>query len=334
MSNAAALPLVDVEPLVTRSDGREHAAAAIDRACREVGFFYATGHGVDAALQERLEELSRRFFARPVDEKHAIRMELGGRAWRGWFPVGGELTSGRPDHKEGIYFGAELGEDDPRVAAGTPLFGPNLFPEIEGFRATVLGYMDALTHLGHALMEGLALGLGLEAGHFAEHLTGDPTILFRIFHYPPLPQGTSDWGVAEHTDYGLLTILRQDASGGLEVHARDGWRPAPPVEDAFVCNIGDMLERITGGRYRSTAHRVRNPGRTGRLSFPFFFDPGFDAPVRPIDPGHVAPGDPAERWDGASVHDFRGTYGEYLLAKVARVFPELGEGVLPPGGPT
>jgi polar amino acid transport system ATP-binding protein len=91
-----------------------------------------------------------------------------------------------------------------------------------------------------------------------------------------------------------------------------------------------MLERMTGGLFRSTPHRVRNPAPRDRLSFPFFFDPGFDTRVQPIELPGAPPvlDDSAERWDRANVHAFDGTYGEYLLRKVGRVFPELGERVL------
>ena len=155
-------------------------------------------------------------------------MERGGRAWRGYFPVGAELTSGRPDLKEGLYFGAELPADDPRVLAGLPLHGGNLFPrQVPRLRPLVLSYLDALTSLGQAVLRGVALSLGLDAGYFAEGYTADPTILFRIFHYPP--SADDGWGVGEHTDYGLLTLLAQDDSGGLQVAAPEGWTAAPPA---------------------------------------------------------------------------------------------------------
>ena len=322
----SSLPVIDVGPLVDGGDARA-VAHEIDTACRDHGFFYIVGHDIDPMKQERLEAEARAFFARPDDEKSAIGMERGGRAWRGWFPVGGELTSGVPDRKEGIYFGAES------VADGRPLHGPNLFPaEPAGLRDAVLAWIDAMTSLGHTLARGLALGLGLDGDWFHRHLTSDPVVLFRIFHYPPVSPGGGDdtWGVGEHTDYGLLTILLQDASGGLQVRTPAGWIDAPPLEGSFVCNLGDMLERMTGGRYRSTPHRVRNTSGADRLSFPFFFDPGWDAEVCPI-PGTPAAGgdgDAADRWDGASVFDFEGTYGDYLLAKVAKVFPALGADVL------
>jgi polar amino acid transport system ATP-binding protein len=115
------------------------------------------------------------------------------------------------------------------------------------------------------------------------------------------------------------------------VKTRDGWIDARPLPGSFVCNIGDMLDRLTGGRYRSTPHRVRlNTSGRDRLSSTFFFDPNFQARVQPL-PGVAASGaadDAASRWDGASVHAFDGTYGDYLLAKISKVFPELRREVL------
>ena len=320
--------VVDIGPLL-EGGNPQRVADEIGLACRECGFFYVTGHGVDQGLQQRLEALSRQFFAQPLDAKMAIRMELGGPAWRGYFPVGQELTSGKPDLKEGLYFGAELSEDHPLVRVRAPLHGRNLFPPgMPEFRDVVLAYIDAMTSLGHTLMAGVALSLGLERTYFAERYTTDPLILFRIFNYPPdrsVDAPEPQWGVGEHTDYGLLTILKQDDAGGLEVKSQAQWILAPPIPDTFICNIGDMLDRMTGGLYRSTPHRVRNVARRDRLSFPFFFDPNVAARIQPIalpDAEAIA-SDREDRWDHASVHDVSGTYGDYVLAKVAKVFPQL-----------
>ena len=324
-SDFSHIPIIDVGDLVSGAEGRHAVAEEIGRACRESGFFYIVGHGVDESLQARLQDVSRRFFALGVEEKMQVRMALGGRAWRGYFRVGDELTSGKPDQKEGLYFGAELSEDHPLVRAGTPLHGPNVFPERPAeLRETVIRYMDQLTALCHRLVAGLALGLRLDENYFADRYTADPLTLFRIFSYPP-PRDPGFWGVGEHTDYGLLTVLLQDDAGGLEVRSRSHWVSAPPVPGSFVCNIGDMLDRLTRGLYRSTPHRVRNPAPRPRLSFPFFFDPNFFARVQPIEvPGSEVPRDDRdERWDHASVHSFDGTYGDYLLGKIAKVFPEL-----------
>jgi isopenicillin N synthase-like dioxygenase len=323
------IPVVDVSALMAGTAGQAAVAAQLGTACRESGFFYAVGHGVSRELEQRLAEQSRDFFSQSVEEKMRIRMELGGRAWRGYFRVGDELTSGKPDQKEGLYFGQELPADHPQVLAGMPLAGPNLFPAYPaGFRETVLDYMAALTQVGHRLMAGLALSLDLDESYFADHYTADPLVLFRIFNYPP-PADPALWGVGEHTDYGLLTILLQDEAGGLEVRSRSRWVPAPPLADSFVCNIGDMLDRMTQGRFRSTPHRVRNPAPRDRLSFPFFFDPNFNARIQPVAVcGDAPPDDQHQRWDRASVHTFQGTYGDYLLNKVGKVFPQLRRAVL------
>ncbi|MDX2216888.1 MAG: 2-oxoglutarate and iron-dependent oxygenase domain-containing protein [Oculatellaceae cyanobacterium bins.114] len=324
------IPVIDISPLVTGQGDRHDVAQQIGHACRESGFFYIIGHDVDQDLQQQLEHLSRDFFAQDLDVKLAIAMAKGGRAWRGYFPVGGELTSGKPDIKEGIYFGTELDPDHPLVQAGVPMHGHNLFPEHDpAWRETVLRYLDAMTQLGHTLMTGIALSLGLEATYFSDRYTSDPLILFRIFNYPPTAaQLEPTWGVGEHTDYGLLTILKQDESGGLQVKSKSHWVEAPPIPNAFVCNIGDMLDRMTGGLYRSTPHRVKNRSGRDRLSFPFFFDPNFSVEVKPIDLLVTSTqDDPQERWDKTSVHEFQGTYGDYVLNKVSKVFPQLRQAV-------
>jgi len=323
------LPLIDVGPLLdpaaTAGDVAS-VAAAIDKACRSVGFFGIVGHGISAESQDLLEAASHDFFSRPEHEKAEIAIATAGSAWRGWFPVGGELTSGVADRKEGVYFGNEHAPDDPRVVTATPLHGPNQFPAGSAdLRVTVLDWLDAMRPVADAVMGGIALGLGLPADWFEQHLTSDPTILFRIFHYPPSePDGSEvQWGVGEHTDYGLLTLLAQDHLGGLQVRAVDGtWIHVLATPGVIVCNLGDMLERLTGGRYRSTPHRVRNTSGRSRLSFPYFFDPSWDAtvPSLPLDASPLADTD---RWDGADVLAWDGSYGDYLTAKVAKVFPEL-----------
>nr|WP_275410902.1 2-oxoglutarate and iron-dependent oxygenase domain-containing protein [Actinoplanes rishiriensis] len=327
--------MVDVSALLGRAGPPvPEVARDIERACRDSGFFYVVGHGVPAALLDRLDTLSRRFFALPVAGKMDIAMRHGGAAWRGYFPLGAELTSGRPDRKEGLYFGAELGEDDPRVRAGLPLHGRNLFPaQVPELRTVVLDYLDALTATAQAVLRGVAVSLDLDADYFAHGYTADPTVLFRIFHYPPSPPDDDDWGVGEHTDYGLLTLLAQDDNGGLQVRTAGGWIDAPPIPDAFVCNIGDMLDRLTGGWYRSTPHRVRNLSGRDRLSFPFFFDPDFTAEVPPLPRRASGDADRGSRWDGQDLQAFSGTYGAYLINKVSHVFPQLRQAVrLPADG--
>ena len=326
MSNTETLPVINVAALLNGGDARD-VALEIARACRSLGFFYATGHAIGADTLAKLNSSSRAFFALPEAEKMKIAMARGGRAWRGYFPVGGELTSGKPDLKQGLYFGEELGADDTRVRAGLALHGANLFPDaVPELKPAVLRFIDEATRSAHAIMEDVALSLGLDAQYFRRTYTADPTLLFRVFEYPA--GNDEDWGVGEHIDYGLLTLLAQDENGGLQVKTPNGWIEAPPIEGALVCNIGDMLDRLTGGVYRSTPHRVRNVSGKSRLSFPFFFDPGWNAEIVPL-PAHAnAHDDSGERWDRANVHAFSGTYGDYLMNKVSKVFPDLARDVV------
>jgi len=324
------MQMINVGALAKGGKGAQEAARLLRIACTETGFFYATHHGVDASLEAALERHSKQFFALPPQERMAIRMAKGGKAWRGYFPVGEELTSGQPDLKEGLYFGAELGPRDPRVRAGLPLHGANLFPEqVPALREVVLKYMEELTRVAQTLMSGVALSLNLHRDFFKNRYTADPFVLFRIFHYPPVPPNEEGaLGAGEHSDYGLLTLLKQDGAG-LEVKSPVGWIAAPPVPGAYVCNIGDMLEQMTHGLYRSTPHRVLNRTGRSRLSWPFFFDPSFSARMEPLEIEADAPTPPdGTRWDGEDVHAFRGTYGDYLVSRVKRVFPLLGQELL------
>lgn len=319
------LPVVDPD--------EPDAATRIDRACREVGFFAVPLEAPLRALRDRVIATASEFFALPDDEKALVSMAVGGPAWRGWFPLGGELTSGVPDRKEGFYFGAEL-PPDPR-----PMHGPNVWPARPGaLQPLVAEWMTAMEALGQRVLTLMATGLGLAPDFFALGLTAEPTPLFRIFRYPSQPVGdTSTWGVGEHTDYGLLTLLATDGTPGLEVKSHGEWIAAPADADLVICNLGDMLDRLTGGRYRSNPHRVRNHAGADRYSLPFFLDPGWDASIEPLELNDdwQQPADANERWDRADLRDIGGVYGEWLSAKVAKVFPDLahdlGRDVASPG---
>jgi isopenicillin N synthase-like dioxygenase len=289
---------------------RDDAASRIDRACRTTGFFALAGHGVPDAWRTEVLDAATELFALPEAAKAEVGLAAGGRAWRGWFPLGGELTSGVPDRKEGFY----VGRDEP--PDGRAMHGRNVWPPTPAeLRPAVERWMAAMEVLGQRVLGLMAVGLGLGKDRFRRSLTADPTVLLRIFRYPP-QHDEDGWGVAEHSDYGLLTLLAHDGTPGLEVHTADGWVAAPHDPALIVCNLGDMLDRLTAGRYRSTPHRVRNHAGHDRLSVPFFLDPGWDAVVEPLvlDDGWVERDDAAARWDRSSLRTVGGTYGDWLTA--------------------
>jgi isopenicillin N synthase-like dioxygenase len=327
------LPVIDISALRTPGADVSRVVQQIDEACQLDGFFIVTNHGIEAQLARDLERASKDFFALSETAKSAIAMERAGTAWRGWFPLAGEITSGIPDQKEGLYFGTELDSADPRVRDAWPLHGGNLFPSHPAeMKDLVLRWMHEVTLLGSDLIRGIAMALGIDEEWFARNLTVDPTILFRIFNYPSnsdLTVTNMEWGVGEHTDYGLLTVLWQDDCGGLEVFSAGEWLAVDPLPNAFICNIGDMLERLTNGLYRSTPHRVHNVSGRNRLSFPLFYDPSWDAHVVPLPIAvSLRQTESRSRWDGAEPLAWNGKYGEYLTQKVSRAFPKLFEKVI------
>ena len=257
--NCCRIPIIDVSPgLHGRSVESRQVISAIGEACMGTGVFYVVGHGVPMDTQAQLEEAATRFFAMPSSKKKSIEMARAGQRWRGYFSVGEELTSGVVDQKEGLYFARESPLDT------RPLHGANLFPakgDAPGLRLAVLSYMEALEALSSALLQAIGVSIGLPDDHFRAAFS-EPTTLFRIFHYPPHDNrwGQMSMGVGEHTDYGYLTILKQDASGGLQVRTVDGeWAEVPPIPDAFVVNLGDALERSTGGLLRGTPTPTQRP---------------------------------------------------------------------------
>ena len=183
------------------------------------------------------------------------------------------------DLKEGLKIGRDLPLDHPLVVAGTPLHGPNQWPEaLPGWRQAMEAYYAALTDLGRSVMHAFALALELEETFF-DHKLGGPMATVGPLHYPPQSGQITQRriGAGAHTDFGCLTLLAQDAAGGLQVRNSAGsWIEAPPIAGAFVVNIGDMMARWSNDIFASTLHRVINTSGRERYSIPFFFDPEFD----------------------------------------------------------
>jgi isopenicillin N synthase-like dioxygenase len=281
------IPVIDVAPLLHGTpEERRVTAKVIGAAAREIGFFYIVNHGVPGTLIDAVYARAKEFFDLPADRKAEIAIEQSS-CHRGYFVVGGENLDPEKqrqagDLKEGIKIGRDLAADHPRVLAGLPLHGPNLWPTgLPGWQDTMQTYYNAMESLGRRMMGGFALALDLPEDFFDGFL-GEPMTTLGPLHYPPQTGHITEAqiGAGAHTDYGCLTMLAQDSTGGLQVRAKDGtWIAAPPVPGSFVVNIGDMMERWTNGVFTSTLHRVVNTSGQERYSLPFFFDPDYEAPV-------------------------------------------------------
>jgi isopenicillin N synthase-like dioxygenase len=255
-----------------------------------VGFFLVSHHGIDHDLIADTFSAGDAFFALP-DEAKAPLSILNNPHNRGWTPPGSEnLDDTAPDEvdrKEAFNIGLDLAADDPRVLAGEPFRGVNLWPDVPGFRDTVLRYFDAVLNLGRCLHQPIARDLGLPDRWFDDKLDA-PLATLRLLRYPPGTGAKGEIGAGAHTDYGTLTLLRSDGEPGLQVKPRGGdWIDVPAHPDAFVVNIGDCLMRWTNDIYASTPHRVLPPRRV-RRSIAFFLDPNPDAVISAL-PGTGAP---------------------------------------------
>jgi isopenicillin N synthase-like dioxygenase len=291
-----AIPVIDIAALLTGSPEAARAVAGkLGQACREVGFFYVTGHGVPAALLARVFERSAAFFAAPASIREAASFSGPG-GNRGYIRLGGEtLDPGQPaDVKEAFNIGLELAPDDPELVDRAPFRAANLWPDMPDFRDTMLDYFNRVWRLGRDLHRGFALDLGLDPDFFEARLD-KPLATLRLLHYPPVAAPASDGqlGAGIHTDYGNVTLLATDAVGGLMVRDRSGrWLDAPVMPNAFVCNIGDCLMRWSNDVYVSTPHKVVSPPSKDRYSVAFFLDPNPDAVVACL-PTCISPDRPA-----------------------------------------
>jgi isopenicillin N synthase-like dioxygenase len=273
----ASLPVIDVSGL-TAPDmfSRKHVAVQIREACLDKGFFYISGHGVGSELIEATVTASRALFSLPMPAKMKLDLKAS-KASRGYEPLQAQTleTGAPPDLKEGFYIGTEAEPEDPRVLAGEYKLGPNQWPaELPQFRPLMNRYFLEVGLLGERLMRGIALSLDLEEEYFSDFCKGALKRL-RLLHYPPQPASAAPGqkGVGAHTDFGGLTILLQDPSGGLQVYdqATSSWLHADPIEGTYVVNLGDLIARWTNDLYRSTLHRVINTSGRDRYSVPFFF---------------------------------------------------------------
>jgi isopenicillin N synthase-like dioxygenase len=326
LTSFAEVPVIDATAL-RASDPAQFAAVAgqLGIAAREVGFFYLRGTGIPSYLFDELLAATKTFFATPLDEKMRCYIGLSD-CHRGYVPEGEEVFStGTPDRKEAFDCGLDLPADDPDHLAGNPLLGPNQWPDQPDFRRAVSEYYGAVLDLGQLLFRAFAVALGEPVELFASQARKAPSQL-RLIHYPYDSQAVDSIGIGAHTDYECFTLLWPTAPG-LEVFNGAGeWIDVPPLDDAYVVNIGDLLEVWTNGEFVATTHRVRKVQQE-RYSFPLFFCVDYDTVIEPL-PRFVRPGTIARPTVVA---------GEHLFAQTAQSFRYLkdrlasGELVLPDG---
>ena len=276
------IPVLDIGPLLAGSDNPNYLATvrALADAAHEVGFMQLTGHGLEEQ-QKALLAVTRRFFALPEAEKQKIYIGHS-RNHRGYVPFGEEImASGQPDTKEAFDLSIDLPLEHPAVQAGTPLLGPNQWPELEGFKETVMAYYDAAFALGNQIFRAFAIALGMDPEVFLRKVNVPPSQL-RLLHYPFNPDASDRPGIGEHTDYECFTLLKPTAPG-LEVFSPDGkWISVPYRDDALILNIGDLLELWTDGHYVATSHRVRQV-KEERYAFPLFFTVDYETEIAPME---------------------------------------------------
>ncbi len=300
--DVASIPVIDLTGLAHGGDVVRSVGQQMLQAAEQVGFFYVRNHGIPASQIDAVLGVSARFFAEPLARKQEVAVNAG---HRGFIQMGQAkmATGAKPDLKESFIWGL----DDPGPDGIPPNRWPDFLPEMRG---VLTGFFAAGNQLGWSLLRGFAAALDIEEDRFVRSIDR-PIGRGSMIYYPPQPpeMGSDQFGVSTHTDYGCLTLLYQDSTGGLQVQGSGGtWLTAHPIPDTFVVNVGDLLARWTNDRFRSTPHRVVNSSGRTRLSTALFIDPNRDTLIDPVlEPGAVAHYPPV-------------TCGDYLRARFDATF--------------
>ncbi|KAF2837502.1 Clavaminate synthase-like protein [Patellaria atrata CBS 101060] len=330
------LPTIDISPYLSSSPTRSDIDAcksAIAAACRDVGFFFLIGHGVPESVTSSILSVARRFFLNtPEEEKQKIkRRDAGdglGDGARGYQLLRENVTKGHRDWHEAIDFFRESNEEQNVGAKGKSRDGPpyeflhgrNLWPDQPPeLKEVTNAYLDQVIEVGTAVVKAMGEALELEDYERDEFVkkTRKSWWVLRMIGYPGLRTAESGGGeisCGEHTDYGCVTLLLADPTpNALHVLSKTGdWIYADPVPGAFVVNIGDMMETWTNGLWKSTVHRVIHRGDGYRVSVPFFFEPDWNAEVKPLSK--------CVQLTGGEAKYKRVVYGEHLTRKVTGNF--------------
>ena len=258
----------------------------LGKAYREYGFAGVTHHGIPDAVTTGAYDVIKAFFALPLEVRVKYEVKGAGGA-RGYTRFGVEHAKDHDaaDLKEFWHVGRELAPEHPRAGE----YRPNVWPtEIAGFRETTLALWTALDDLGRRMLRAIALDLGVDERYFEDKVDHGNSIL-RPIHYPPI-QGDAGDSVrsAQHEDINLITLLVGSGEPGLQVLSRKGeWIPVDTIPGTIVCNVGDMLQRLTNHVYPSTTHRVVNPPpplcQQPRYSIPYFLHPNSEFLIKTLE---------------------------------------------------
>jgi isopenicillin N synthase-like dioxygenase len=281
----AALPVVDLAGLFTGNSADRHAVArSLGTAARTSGFFYITGHGIPQEKIDAVLAASKAFHTSP----RSFKM----RNWAGFtthhrgyvpFEENGSTFPKSINFNEAWDMSFEAPATHPDHVAGWRMTGPNVWPDIDGWKDIVQGYYDAVFALGLNMLDTLALELEVDPADLRRDIT-TPTSQMRLLRYVEndMPANKDLVGIGAHSDFECFTILLQGSPGLQVMNADDVWIEAPPIRGAFVVNIGDIFETWSGGQFKSTQHRVANIGRE-RYSIPLFFGLDYHAIVEPLE---------------------------------------------------
>lgn len=311
-------------PIIDFSLPFDEVGDAIHDACATIGFFVIVNHGVPEDLCAKMLDQARIFFNELSPEARQDISVARSSSYRGYQSVGVNVTGGKLDGHEALDLYSESTKADRPNPTGLANFGFNQWPDVNQlpeFRSTTERYVEEMNKLGKLLMSAASLGLGLDPSFFDPYFD-DAFWSMRMIRYPPPPMQYDDYdfGVGEHTDYGVYTmILCEDIPGTLQIRARGtkDWIDVDPVPGGFICSLGDMMARWSNNIYVSTPHRVvrsewQRENQRDRISIPFFFDPNYDALISPIDMLIGKSGRPA---------CFEPImYGDHLLAKTSKNF--------------
>jgi isopenicillin N synthase-like dioxygenase len=291
--------VIDYGPFFAGENGAlERLAEKVAHACENIGFFYALNHGVPDHLIDRAFGASRRFFALPIEQKLALKLNENN---IGYLPINASVQGAstvhkatKPNQNESFFISHDRSPDHPDVVAGKPLRGQNQWPaDMAGLRADMTAYFSALGAMCDRMLPAFAVALGMPADFFAPYFAEEAQATLRFLHYPPQPTTEDNvFGQGPHTDNSFMTALARTDVPGLAVRLPSGeWFPPPVIPGTFLINLGNMMRRWSNDRFLSTPHGVLNDSGTDRYSIAYFHSPNPDSIIECL-PSCTCPDNP------------------------------------------